>query len=297
MPTSTVDLCAQTERLLVHHDREAHNRLVTGIDSDDTSLTVEFDATGIEKDVQLAIDFELLRVWERADKTITVERGDEETTEAAHSGGARIVVKPRYPRAHILQALNDELAALTAPNNGLFKMTTLATDITYDQGVYGYNLTADFLEAYEVSWEPVASTKDRTFLAPGTFETRRGLDTTDFASGNAIFLPPGITHGAAVRVRYKAGFSSIAADTADINTTSGLPTTATDLLPLGASIRLMAPLELARNYVDAQGDSRRSDEVPPGAIDRSVRGLMVLRDQRVRDEAARLRQQFATVMR
>lgn len=295
MTTSTTDLCVQVERILNHHDRENHNRLAADVTSSADTLTVEFDATGLEKDAQLAIDFELLRVWARTDKTLTVERGDEGSTPAAHSGGARIVANPRFPRAHMLQAFNDELADLSSPSNGLFQVIPL--DITYTAGIYAYDLAADFLEALDVAWQPVSSTKEWTPFRPGDWRVDRGLSASDFGSGNAIVLPSGISGGSTVRVTYKAAFDDLDATETDVAFATGLPDTALDILYLGAAVRLMAPLEPARNYLNAQGDSKRAEEVPPGAADRSVRALLALRDQRIRAEAARLRQQYPTVMR
>lgn len=293
---STLDVVVATERLLTHHDRETHNRLAAAIDDTTETITLEFDGTGFEKDVQIAIGFELGRVWSRNGATVTAERGDAGSNPAAHSEGDRIIAKPKFPRAHILDAINDELDDLSSPARGLFRMKTLS-DITYDSGVDGYNGAADIIEIHEASWEPVSSTKARRFFSPADIAVHHGLDTGDFTSGTAIFLPAGISDGYVVRVRYKGAFTSVAADTASVETTSGLPATAVDLLSIGAAIRLLAPLEPARNYTDAQGDSRRSDEVPPGAQARSVAALMQLKADRTHAEASRLRQLYPTRLR
>lgn len=287
---STTDVVVAVERLLVHHGKEVHNVLASTIDSDDTTLTLTYDGTGIAKDTVLGCEYELMRVWERSDLSVTVERAEQGTTAAAHTAGARLVADPQFPRAHILAALNDELADLSSPLSGLFQVKTV--DVTYDQGVYGYNLAADYIDRYEASWEPVSSTKGRRFLAPNAWEVKTGLDTADFASGVAVFLPAGISDGYAVRVRYMAAFSAITSATADVAATSGLPSTALDVLEYGAAIRLLAPLEPARNYTRSQGDSRRAEEVPPGAQGRSVAWLAQIRQERLNAEAARLRQLY-----
>jgi hypothetical protein len=124
------------------------------------------------------------------------------------------------------------------------------------------------------------------------------LNTTDFPSGNAIVLPGGITDGSTVRVTYRAAFDEDHRDgRATSRSRAGSRSPRLDILSLGAAVRLMAPLEPARNYLGVQGDSKRAEEVPPGAADRSVRALLALRDHRVRAEAVRLRQQYPTVMR
>ena len=69
---------------------------------------------------------------------------------------------------------------------------------------------------------------------------------------------------------------------------TGLQPSATDLPPIGAAIRLMAGREIKRNFTESQGDTRRSTEVPPGAIAQSANGLARLRQTRIAAEAARL---------
>lgn len=292
---STLDVVVATERLLTHHDREERNRLASPIVAGATALTLEFDPSRLGKASRLGIDWELFQVWEGNARSWTVEGEQEGTVEADHAAGAHVIFDPRFPRYSILSDVNAELDDLSSPLNGLFFVTTL--DIVYDSSVDGYDLVAGFLDDVEVSWEPQSSRKDRTFLRRNEFETRRGLDVVDFPSGNAIFFDAGISNGYTVRVRYASAFTHVTTATADVAATSGLPATALDILSVGAAIRQLNPLEPSRNYTTAQGDSRRSEEVPPGAQDRSTRPLRQLRDDRIKAEAARLRRMYPTVMR
>ena len=50
----------------------------------------------------------------------------------------------------------------------------------------------------------------------------------------------------------------------------------------------MTTAPIRREFLDAQGSSRRAEEVPPGAISASMRDLRARRDMRVAAEAARL---------
>ena len=51
---------------------------------------------------------------------------------------------------------------------------------------------------------------------------------------------------------------------------------------------LMTTTPIRREFLDAQGSSRRAEEVPPGAISASFRDLMGRRQARLSAEAARL---------
>jgi hypothetical protein len=57
-------------------------------------------------------------------------------------------------------------------------------------------------------------------------------------------------------------------------------------------MRLMAAREIKRNFIEAQGDTRRPDEVQPGAITNSIANIQRLRRDRIIAEAGRLKAQY-----
>jgi hypothetical protein len=57
-------------------------------------------------------------------------------------------------------------------------------------------------------------------------------------------------------------------------------------------MRLMAGREVKRNFTESQGDTRRAEEVPSGAVANSMLQLQRLRRDRVMAEAARLNRQY-----
>lgn len=296
--TSALDIVIATERHLVHHARESRNRLAVELAVDATSLDLTFDEPLPSTGQLLGIDFELFHVWSGGAQTgITVEGAQEGSTSAAHDAGVHVVFDPKFPRHTILKAINDTLADLSSPMRGLFRVEPI--DITFQAGVYAYDLddTGDVWDIYDVAWRPIDSTEEWRTLKPFEYRLDRDLNTDDFPSGNAVVLPPGIISGRTVRVLYRGAFGAITATTSNVASTSGLPESALDILSLGAAVRLLAPLEPSRNYTDSQGDTRRAEEVPPGAQDRSVRALLALRDDRIKAEAARLRAKYPLVRR
>lgn len=94
------------------------------------------------------------------------------------------------------------------------------------------------------------------------------------------------------QVLYKSSFAPMLLLADDVEAVSGLPASAHDLPPLGAAIRLGMSREIRRNFFEEQGDSRRSEEVGAGAVTSSVRGLMVVRQARITEEASRLAQLY-----
>jgi hypothetical protein len=93
-------------------------------------------------------------------------------------------------------------------------------------------------------------------------------------------------------VRYKAPFVRATAESSDLTTNCFLPTTCDDIVEMGVVLRLMAGREIKRNFTESQGDTRRADEVPAGAVLGSVANIQRLRRERVIAEAARLKAQY-----
>ncbi len=120
----------------------------------------------------------------------------------------------------------------------------------------------------------------------------RNMPTTTFPSGNALSIDSPGFPGLPLRIRYAAPFTQIAALTDDLTTTVGLPSSASDLIWLGAAIRQMESRDTRRSFLETQPDTRRSAEVPPGASQGSLTLLRKRFDERVGQERMRLVQRY-----
>jgi hypothetical protein len=70
-----------------------------------------------------------------------------------------------------------------------------------------------------------------------------------------------------------------------------------DILELGVMYRMLSTREVKRNFIESQGDTRRSDEVPPGAMRDSFSNILRLRRDRIIAEAAKLARQYPLTIR
>jgi hypothetical protein len=70
-----------------------------------------------------------------------------------------------------------------------------------------------------------------------------------------------------------------------------------DILEMGVMSRMLSVREVKRNFIESQGDTRRSDEVPAGSISNSFTNISRLRRDRIIAEAARLARQFPLTIR
>ncbi len=283
----------RTQRQLLSGQVEEKNKLSGAINTTATSLATLYDLNGLRPGTVFEIDSEMFYVWESSvsSKTLTVERGWNGTTAASHANNAIITVSPRFPRAQILEAINDEIADLSSPVNGLYQMKIV--DTTYNGTDPMINLPAfgTVIDLYDVR---LRYTNDDYPLIRKV-QLIRDLPTSDFPSSYAIKFNQRSRSGD-LRVTYKAPFAPICYEADNLQQVAGIPTSVEDIVALGAQIRLMSPREIRRNFIDTQGDTRRSEEVPAGAIGNSITNLLRLRRDRITAEAMKLAKQYPTFL-
>ena len=269
--------------------------IITGIVAETTGVSdiiVQGYASSIVRGVVIEINAELMYVVQVVSTTISVLRGYAGSVPAAHAANDIVRVSPKFPTHRIISSLNDDLADISSPANGLFQMRT--TTFTYNGGVAGYNLdTSGFVvdSIYEVTHAAVGALANEPEII--SWRLKRDRATASFASGNALILYDGAIPGRTVRVLYKSPLTPIdATDLTKDRSLTGLATTAYDLPPLGAAMALMTTRPIRREFLDAQGTSRMGEEVPPGAISASFRDLMGRRRARLEAETSRLVAQY-----
>lgn len=267
---------------------EERNKIASSVNSSVTSVPVTYSLGSLAEQTVFEIESEMLYVWEvdTANKTLTVERGFGGTTAASHSNGTVLTVNPKFPRWQVLNALNDELADLSSPMNGLFQMKSV--DVSYNGSDRMMNLTGvtSMIDLYDVRWR----FESDDYPVVRNVRLARNLPTTDFASGFGLIFDQGIQSGT-VRVWYKDKYTAFTNEASTLAST-GASDELADLLVLGAQIRLLAGREVKRNFIESQGDTRRAEEVPAGAMNASVTNLLRLRRDRIIAEAARLARQY-----
>jgi hypothetical protein len=272
---------------------EQRNKLASSYTAGAGSLVFTYPLAGVTAGSRLSIGLNTFYVWAvNADgKTATVSGGEDGTTDADAASGAVVQVRPRFTDSELLARLNDELVSLSSPQNGLFQVKT--KDLTYNPAVEGFDLTGvnDLQAIYEVRVQEPGPALDWPRMNSALWHLDRSAETSDFASGLCLKLHGSAYSGLTVRVVYKAPFTGLTTLTSDVAGT-GVSTSAYDLPPRGAAIRLIEGSEIKRNFTESQPDTRRAGEVPSGARFNSYRGLLIDHQQRISGEAARLSQLY-----
>lgn len=286
-------LINRVQRQLLSGVVEERNKLAAPCTATATSVTVAFDLGAIRQGTVIEVDAELMYVWEvnTVSKTATVERGFNGTTAVAHVDNSIVIVSPRFPRNQILEAFNDDLADLSTPMNGLYRVKTL--DLRYNGSDTMINLPTigEVVDLLDVRLR----SKSDDYPMIRNVQLIRNLPTKDFGSGMALKFNEYVKSGD-LRIVYRAPFGRLTREEDSLQTIAGFPVAAEDILIMGAEIRLIAPREMKRNFTESQGDTRRADEVPAGAVANSINNLIRLRRDRITAEATKLDSQYPILL-
>ena len=283
----------RTVRQLLSGTVERRNKLASNINATATSVVLSYDLDGIRAGTVFEIDSELFYVWEATTgtKTLVVERGFNGTTAATHTANSIVTVNPRFPRAQIFEALNDELADLSSPMHGLFQVKSFDEDYNGSDMLINIPQVANIIDVLTVH---IRHQSDEYFQVRKV-KLVRDLPTDDFSSGYAIKFEQDVRQGR-LRIVYKAPFTALTSESQNLVTHAGLPATCEDIVNMGVQIRMMASREIKRNFTESQGDTRRPEEVPAGAVSNSITNLIRMRRDRITAEAHRLTRQYPTFL-
>lgn len=268
---------------------EERNKIAAAVvDTASTTVTLTYSVASVRDNSVVQVGDELMYVWQvnPSSKQLTVERGYAGSTASAHANGTITVTNPRFPRHQVLTHLNSELADLSSPVNGLFQMKTL--DLAYNGSDRMINLTnvTDIIDLYDVRYRYL----NDDYPIVRNVRLLRDMPTSDFASGFALALDTFVRAGT-LRVLYKAPYGSFTSSSTTVADVGGSDTL-DDVLVYGTQVRLMAGREVKRNFTESQGDTRRAEEVPAGAIANSMLQLQRMRRDRITAEAARLNRAY-----
>jgi hypothetical protein len=283
----------RTLRQLMSGTVEERNKTAAALTATATSVSFQYDLNGLRAGGVIQIDAELMYVWEIASgtKTATVERGWNGTTAATHITGSVAIIDPKFPRAQILEAINAEIDDLSSPMNGLYQIKSLELNYNGTWNMISLPTIDKIIDLVSVTIRYIAT----DYPVIRKCRLIRDLPNDDFSAGYAIRFDEQVRAGKMIVV-YKAPYTNVTNETQNLQNVSGFPTTAEDILMMGAQIRLVSPREVKRNFTESQGDTRRSEEVPTGSVSSSINNIIRMRRDRITAEAARLARQYPTFL-
>ena len=214
-------------------------------------------------------------------RTITVERARLGSTIDSHSANADIILKPRYPRMNVANAIGDQIIGLY-PALYAVKTTTLTTTST--QYVEAPSDTKRILKARINN-----STSSTTNYADIALELL--TDFTPSSTNAAVQFPTGPTSGKEVYVVYAAQFTRPTAEANDLNTVCGLDEFHEQIVMVGAVAQMLSELDVDTTTQNFITESLETRGVPLGSGERIRNALLryygVLLDRARREQRTR----------
>jgi hypothetical protein len=191
-------------------------------------------------------------------------RGWRGTTPAAHTAGTPVYVAPVYPRSIVSREVNNTIRSIYPD---LFAAKT--ADLTASAVSWQYELPADCERVLSVEWRWDTISGWNPLV---DWEMVTSANTTDFASGKFLSIQAGIPVASKIHVTYAALPTLLAAPT-DAFTTTGLPSTARDVVVLGTAARLIPWIDAGRTPASSVPSDLTDQQRPIGAAIQLARDL------------------------
>lgn len=265
---NVADLMDEVRRRLHGSHTGAVLNVLDGDHAEDvTTITVEDTPAGVKSGTIIEIEYEQMYVRSVDDNDLTVLRGHNGTTAAAHSSGEIVRVSPSYYGLDIFHAIQDEFASLNG--TGLVQFHTVELTHTSTGYLYDSELptTTEHLFLSKAVWQQ-SSTYEK--WRPLRAELMKDMDTDDFPSGSAIAIPhhpSGMGASATVRATMATTFTRPTSPSSTVSEAAlGTSDSVVPIVTVGAAWRLILGKEAQRINPDWASGSRRAEETPAGSI-------------------------------
>lgn len=271
-------------------DQERRTYLTSGIDADDTAIPLADADKASESMVE--IDEELVEIAsvDTLSGTATAfpwGRGQGGTTAATHATNARVTISPRWPRYTVKQRINQVIGGLWPD---LFRITTDTSQTTSYTKVT-YELPAAAREVLDIRWQTDGSPPEY-WAGVHSWRMDASAYTALHPTGVTVDIGEPMSTGRTLKITYKTEPTQLAADADDFAAVSGLPSTASDLVCLGAAARLVASLDVARNQTFSVEHGERIAGMQLGSAVAASKYLMQLYQTRLLQERDRLYERY-----
>ena len=256
-----------------------------------TSSEIEIGSSSNLAKGIIEIDDELIWIdsFDKANSVLNVipgfGRGYQGTTPAPHAQYAQVTLAPTFPRTAIKKAINDTINSLF-PNLWAVSSYTF----TFNASVTTYALPDDVESILYLSWQTTGSSQE--WLPINRWRADGMANAATFNTNNTVSIYDNIQPGRTVQVWYTSVPNTLDANTDDFADVTGLPQSCQDVVTLGAAYKLLSFLDPGRiNLSSAEADNADS-KIPSTAGVASSRYIFALYQQRLNEEALKLKDRF-----
>ena len=212
-------------------------------------------------------------------------RGYQNTSPAPHAQYSQVVLTPTFPRTMIKQAINDTINSVYPKLWAIY-----STTFTFNASQTTYALPDDAENVIYMSWQTTGSSRE--WLPINRWRQDLMANTPTFNSQKTVNIYENIQPGRTVQVWYAANPSTMDANTDDFADVTGLPQSCQDVVTLGASYKLLSFIDSGRiNLSSAEADNA-DNKIPSNAGVASSRYIFALYQQRLNEEALKLKDRY-----
>jgi len=270
----------------MRQDRTTH--LTADINSSALVLNLG-SVTNIGKGV-VEIDDELIWIdtYDRVSNSATAApygRGYQGSSAASHTTNTKVTISPTFPRISVKRAINDTIRAVFPQLYGVDRTTF---SLTATQSTYSLPAAVDTVLG--VSWDTPGPTGE--WMPVKQWRHDPMANATAYTSGQTISVYDRITPGRTVQVTYSKEPTVLSNSNDVFETVTGLPSSAKDVIVYGASYRLASFIDPGRlTFTSAEAD-QADTKIQFGSGSNAARFMLALYQQRLTEEAGKLRDQF-----
>lgn len=283
---------------------------LTAVNTDTTVTLTDNLPPSLRDGAVLVIGTETMRVTSitPAAKEVTVIRGWQGSTIAAHSSNDVVELNPRFSSTDVYEALQDEVAGLP---ESLYRVDQFEATVTLGQDTIElpgtWSNLYGLIDARQFITDPVTTTGvDRTSWPRIEGRIVRGVDSvwTQGPSTGVYFRPKkrisnysGTATAGYIYFTAALPFDlSTFATNQDIVTDFGMQPSMLDVVKMGVKLRLLPDDEIGRSARRGQDENRRASENPVGASMSAFRIMYATYSRRRQEEANRLRALYPIVI-
>lgn len=288
--TTLLDLVNETHLMLSGYTQrqDQATSLVSDIAANAYSFTVQ-NGTVLSRGL-VEIDDELIWVdsFDKTSNTATVApygRGYRGTTAVAHTAGTRVTIAPVFPRSAIERNINSAVEAIYPDLFG-----TSSTTFSFSAARTTYPLPADAIDVMGISWQSIGPSKE--WLPIRHYRVDRTADPATWGGGKTISISDGIIPGRTVTIRYTQKPVPMVSPSDVFESVTGLPSSAREVIVLGAAYRMAVYLDLGRVPATSAEAAAQGTANPIGSAANLSRMLKQMYNDRLLIEVRRQQEQF-----
>jgi len=263
--------------------------LTTAITSTDTAMIIG-SSSNLAKGI-IEIDDELIWIdnFDQGSSTLNAApgfgRGYQNTNASPHAQYAQITLTPTFPRTIIKKAINDTINSLYP------KLWAVAsTTFTFNASQTTYALPDDLESILYMSWQTTGSSQE--WLPINRWRADQMANVATFNTQQTVNLYDNIQPGRTVQVWYTTTANTLDNGTDDYADVTGLPSSSSEVVILGASYKLLSYIDSGRINLSSAEADLNDTKIPSTAGVSASRYIFALYQQRLNEEALKLQDKY-----